>query len=62
MTEDARRKRPFLGMHFKCCRIYARIYLNKQETAYVGWCPKCAAKVEIRVAETGTADRFFTAG
>jgi hypothetical protein len=63
MAENqSRSKRPFIGMHFKCCRVYARIYLNQKGTAFVGWCPRCAAKVEVRVSPTGSRSRFFAAG
>jgi hypothetical protein len=48
-------------MHFKCCNIYSRIYLNQAGTAFVGWCPKCAVKAEVAVSPTGTKARFFTA-
>jgi hypothetical protein len=54
-------RRPFIGMHFKCCHVYSRIYLNKTGTAFVGWCPKCAVKAEVRVSPTGSKDPFFTA-
>lgn len=54
-------RRPFLGMFFTCCRVYSRIYLNRKQTAFVGWCPKCAARVEVRVSPTGSDSRFFTA-
>ena len=53
--------RPFVGMHFQCCRVYARIYLNAAGTAFVGWCPKCAKKAEIRVSADGSKSRFFAA-
>jgi|GEM_PF-337723 len=62
MQEKAPSRRPFLGMHFKCCKLYSRIYLNKKQTAFVGWCPKCASKVEVRVSPTGSDSQFFTAG
>jgi len=55
------KKRPFLGMYFKCCHVYSRIYLNRAGTAFVGWCPRCAARVEVRVSPTGSKERFFTA-
>ncbi len=55
-------KRPYIGMHFKCCNLYSRIYLNKSGTAFVGWCPKCAARTEVKVSADGTKDRFFSAG
>lgn len=61
MSEQNRQGRPFLGMHFKCCNVYARLYLNKKGTAFVGWCPRCAAKAEVRVSPTGSKSRFFTA-
>lgn len=61
MVEEKKTGRPFVGVYFKCCRIYSRIYLNRQGTAFVGWCPKCAAKVEMRISPTGSADRFFLA-
>jgi hypothetical protein len=56
-----RKKRPFVGVIFKCCHIYARIYLNKKETAFVGWCPKCGAKMEIHISPTGSKSNFFIA-
>lgn len=53
--------RPFVGVHFTCCNVYSRIYLNADGTAFVGWCPKCAAKTTVRVSTTGSTSRFFTA-
>jgi len=55
-------KAPFrehIGVLFKCCRVYSRVYLNAKKTAFVGWCPKCAKKVELKVSPTGTDSHFF---
>lgn len=51
----------FLGIMFKCCSIYARIYQNKDQTAYVGRCPKCLKPIKIKIGEGGTGNRFFEA-
>ncbi|MDF1544147.1 MAG: hypothetical protein P1R58_03475 [bacterium] len=59
--KNQREKRPFIGMTFKCCNIYSRIYLNKKRTAFVGWCPRCAAKTEVKVSPSGSRSRFFEA-
>jgi len=62
MKEEQKRKpRPSVGIFFKCCRVYSRIYLNRKGDAFVGWCPKCAAKVEMKVSPTGSTERFFIA-
>ncbi len=53
--------RPFLSLLFDCCRVYQRIYLNRDRTAFVGWCPRCCARVEIPVDPNGTEERFFIA-
>ncbi len=53
--------RRFVGIQFACCSIYARIYVNKEETAYVGNCPKCLKRVEMKIGPGGTESRFFTA-
>jgi len=53
--------RPFIGMHFKCCNVYTRLYLNRKKTAFVGWCPKCSRKVEVKISPDGTDKRFFVA-
>jgi hypothetical protein len=52
--------RRFLGVRFACCEVYARIYLNRDGTAYVGNCPRCAKQVRFRVGPGGTGARFFT--
>lgn len=61
MENKDRPKKPFLGMYFKCCRVYSRLYLNKQQTAFVGWCPKCAAKAEVKISAEGSSEKFFIA-
>jgi hypothetical protein len=54
--------RRFVGIHFVCCDVYARVYVNRDETAYEGNCPKCAKRVRLRIGPGGTDARFFTAG
>lgn len=48
-------------MHFKCCHVYARIYLNRRGDAFFGHCPKCMRPVRIAVAPGGRKSRFWTA-
>jgi len=52
--------RRFLGVHFVCCDVYSRVYLNHNETAYAGNCPRCAKQVRFRIGPGGTGARFFT--
>jgi hypothetical protein len=54
--------RRFVGIHFLCCDVYARVYVNRDDTAYQGNCPKCARRVRLRIGPGGTSARFFTAG
>jgi hypothetical protein len=53
------RKREFIGVTFKCCKVYTRIYLKKKNTAFLGWCPKCGAPMEVLISPTGSKSRFF---
>lgn len=59
MPEDQKTSKPFLGIMFKCCNVYSHIYLNKDKDAFVGWCPKCAKKVTIKISPDGVDSRFF---
>lgn len=54
-------RRQFLGVHFECCDIYTRVYVNRDTTAYVGYCPKCARRVRFPISPGGTTARFFRA-
>jgi hypothetical protein len=64
--KDGRRSsasnRRFVGVHFVCCDVYTRVYINREATAYEGNCPKCAKRVRLRIGPGGTDARFFTAG
>ena len=62
MTVENKNKKPFVGMHFKCCHVYSRIYINAKRTAFSGHCPKCAKPVEIKISKDGSSSPFFTAG
>jgi hypothetical protein len=54
--------RRFVGVQFRCCDVYSRVYINRDETAYEGNCPKCAKRVRLTIGPGGTDARFFTAG
>lgn len=62
MSKKRNKGRPYLGIIFKCCNVYSRIYLNKDKTAFVGWCPRCGRKTKIKASKNGVSDRFFIAG
>jgi hypothetical protein len=50
----------FLGIQFVCCGVYARIYRNRDRSAYEGYCPRCARPVRVGIGPGGSTSRFFT--
>jgi hypothetical protein len=61
MMKSTGRHRKFIGVFFECCRVYQRLYLNEEKTAYQGRCPKCLYEVVVRIGPGGTDSRFFRA-
>ena len=55
-------ERKFVGVTFACCDVYSRVYINRDQTAYEGNCPKCAKRVRLQIGPGGSDSRFFTAG
>jgi len=55
------KKREFIGVTFKCCNVYARIYLNEEGTAFEGTCPRCyKKKISLKIVpKGGSSSRFF---
>lgn len=54
-------KRRYIGVNFACCDVYQRVYVNRDETAYMGHCPRCARRVRFEVGPGGTDARVFIA-
>ncbi len=61
VSSESLRGRPWVGIHFDCCGAYTRLYRNAEGTAYRGHCPRCLAKVSLKVGPGGTNARFFVA-
>lgn len=61
-SQRNREATPFLGIFFKCCKIYGRIYKDKSNRYYKGKCPKCGKFVTVPIGKNGegTSSRFFT--
>ncbi|HOQ89903.1 MAG TPA: hypothetical protein PLO53_10600 [Candidatus Hydrogenedentes bacterium] len=53
--------RPWLGIYFSCCRVYARIFLNPNRDTFTAHCPRCARPLRIRITPDGCTDRFWIA-
>lgn len=61
-TTSRVQRRPFLGIQFSCCNMYARIYKSPRDACYRGHCPRCGRQVKVPIGSGGSAQRFFTAG
>lgn len=51
--------RPSLGVRFRCCNVYWRIYLTADQKRFSGHCPKCGYPVQVEISPTGTDSAFF---
>jgi len=60
-SAGSNRGRPWVGVRFECCDVYTRVYRNRAGTAYEGRCPRCLARIRLRIGPGGTSSRFFVA-
>ena len=61
-SKQQRDQRHFLGVRFDCCRTYSRIYINQNQTAFVGHCPRCGKQIHVKISPDGMDAKFFSAG
>lgn len=54
-------RKKYVGVRFNCCRVYVRVFVNKDGTAYEGRCPKCTKPIRLKIGEGGTSCRIFDA-
>jgi len=59
--QQSNNKKKFLGIWFDCCKVYGRLYKNKDETAYIGRCPRSMRILSVKIGGEGTDRRFFRA-
>jgi hypothetical protein len=55
-------KRPFVGVMFRCCKVYGRAYLTADKQRFEARCPQCYQLVTLRVSSQGSNSRFFSVG
>ncbi len=55
------KRRPHLGIHFRCCNVYSYIYRNKDGSAYAGRCPRCGKPLKVKISKdgSGSGQRIF---
>ena len=54
-----RTPKKFLGVLFRCCGVYARIYRKTDATAYEGRCPKCMKPLRVAIDPQQGIDANF---
>ena len=52
--------KPWLGIMFECCNVYRRIYMNNDQNAYEGMCPRCGGKIKVIISPDGATRRIFS--
>jgi hypothetical protein len=53
--------RPYIGILFECCGVYARAYRQSDRMLYLARCPLCLRTARVRVGKHGTDARLFRA-
>jgi hypothetical protein len=51
--------KPFLGVMFRCCNVYGRIYRNADGDAYEGRCPRCLRPIRVGIDPRAGIDARF---
>ncbi len=54
-------KRPYLSIYWKCCHVFSRIYKDKNQIKYEGFCPNCRAYLTVPIGSEGVSQRTFIA-